>query len=105
MLNLQDLFLNQVRKEQIPVTIYLTNGFQFRGMVKGFDNFTIFLESEGRQNMVYKNAVSTICPLRPVRLLEPPVPGAPGSDKAAPSADGDLRPSGAVSRPEGAQKE
>ena len=76
MLNLQDLFLNQVRKEQIPVTIYLTNGFQFRGMVKGFDNFTIFLESEGRQNMVYKNAVSTICPLRPVRLLEPPVPGA-----------------------------
>lgn len=49
---LQDVFLNQARKEKIQVTIYLTNGFQFRGTVKGFDNYTVVLESEGRQNLV-----------------------------------------------------
>lgn len=60
--NLQDSFLNQVRKENIPVIIYLVNGVQLRGVVKGFDNFTIVLEYEGRQSMVYKHAVSTIAP-------------------------------------------
>ncbi|MGE5575897.1 MAG: RNA chaperone Hfq [Syntrophothermus sp.] len=63
-LNLQDGFLNQVRKENVPVTIYLVNGFQLKGVVKGFDNFTIILESDGKQEMVYKHAVSTITPLR-----------------------------------------
>ncbi|HAG09512.1 MAG TPA: RNA chaperone Hfq, partial [Desulfotomaculum sp.] len=48
-LNLQDAFLNQIRKENISVTIFLVNGFQLKGMVKGFDNFTIILESEGKQ--------------------------------------------------------
>ena len=65
-INLQDAFLNQVRKENIPVTIFLVNGFQLKGMVKGFDNFTVILESEGKQMMVYKHAISTISPLRPV---------------------------------------
>ena len=65
-INLQDAFLNQVRKEGISVTIYLVNGFQIRGFVKGFDNFTIILDSEGKQEMVYKHAVSTIIPLRPL---------------------------------------
>ncbi len=65
-INLQDAFLNQVRKEGIAVTIYLVNGFQLRGSVKGFDNFTIILDSEGKQQMVYKHAVSTIIPARPI---------------------------------------
>ncbi|MGB9678594.1 MAG: RNA chaperone Hfq [Thermoanaerobacteraceae bacterium] len=66
-INLQDIFLNQVRKEHIAVTIYLINGFQLKGMVKGFDNFTVVLESENKQQlMIYKHAVSTITPQKPV---------------------------------------
>lgn len=63
-INLQDGFLNQVRKEGIAVTIYLINGFQVRGLVKGFDNFTIILDTDGKQEMIYKHAVSTIIPAR-----------------------------------------
>lgn len=69
-LNLQDIFLNQARKEKMPVTIFLTNGFQFRGIVQGFDNFTIVLDSDGKQNLVYKHAVSTIVPSRPISMTE-----------------------------------
>ena len=69
-INLQDVFLNQVRKDRTSVTIYLTNGFQFKGAVKGFDNFTVILESDGKQNLVYKHAISTIIPVRPVPILE-----------------------------------
>ena len=69
-INLQDVFLNQVRKEKIPVTIYLTNGYQFKGNVRGFDNFTVILESDGKQDLVYKHAISTIIPVRPVSILE-----------------------------------
>lgn len=67
-LNLQDLFLNQLRKENIPATIYLVNGFQLKGYVKGFDNFTVILDFDGKQQMVYKHAISTIMPLRQVNL-------------------------------------
>jgi host factor-I protein len=63
---LQDVFLNQIRRDHIPVTIHLTNGFQLRGMIKGFDNFTVVLESDGKQMMIYKHAISTITPARPV---------------------------------------
>lgn len=59
---LQDYFLNQIRKENIPVTIYLTNGFQIKGTVQGFDNFIIILNSFGKQMLIYKHAVSTITP-------------------------------------------
>ena len=71
--NLQDAFLNQVRKENVSVTIFLVNGFQLKGMVRGFDNFTVMLESEGKQMMVYKHAISTISPVRPVNttMAEP----------------------------------
>ena len=69
-INLQDVVLNQARKEKIQVIIYLTNGFQFRGIVKGFDNFTVLLESEGRQNLVYKHAISTIIPSRQVAVFD-----------------------------------
>ena len=68
-LNLQDVFLNQARKERISVTFYLVNGFQIRGMVKGFDNYTVILESEGKQQLVYKHAISTIIPQRPISIL------------------------------------
>lgn len=63
-INLQDSFLNQVRKESIPVTIYLVNGFQLKGIIRGFDNFTIILDSSGKQQLIYKHAVSTITPSR-----------------------------------------
>ena len=66
-INLQDSFLNQVRKENIAVTIHLVNGFQIKGNVKGFDNFTVVLESMGKQQMVYKHAISTITSARPVK--------------------------------------
>ena len=63
-MNLQDSFLNQVRKENNPVTIYLVNGFQLRGSVKGFDNFTVIIENDSKQQLVYKHAISTITPFR-----------------------------------------
>lgn len=68
-INLQDSFLNQVRKENIAVTIYLVNGFQLKGNVKGFDNFTVILEIDGKQQMVYKHAISTIAPMRSINIL------------------------------------
>lgn len=74
-LNLQDVFLNQARKDKIPVTIYLTNGFQFKGIVRGFDNYVVILDCEGKQNLVYKHAISTICPVKLIPILD-------GSEKA-----------------------
>jgi host factor-I protein len=68
-INIQDNFLNQLRKESIPVTVYLTNGFQIRGQIRAFDNFTIIIDSEGRQQMVYKHAISTSTPQRSVSLM------------------------------------
>jgi len=63
-LNLQDKFLNQIRKENTPVTIFLVNGYQIKGSIRSFDNFTILLDVDGKQQMVYKHAVSTIIPFR-----------------------------------------
>lgn len=68
-INLQDVFLNQVRKDHIFVTIYLTNGFQLKGSVKGFDNFTVVLDTDGKQQLVYKHAISTIIPAKQVSLM------------------------------------
>lgn len=68
-INLQDVFLNQVRKEHIAVTIYLTNGFQLKGLVKGFDNFTVVLDSDSKQQLVYKHAISTISPIKAVNII------------------------------------
>ncbi len=67
--NLQDIFLNQMRKEKIPVTMYLVNGARLTGTIKGFDNFVILLKQENQQ-LVYKHAISTIIPDKPVELLE-----------------------------------
>ena len=68
-INLQDTFLNQVRKENIGVTIHLGNGFQIKGNVKGFDNFTVVLDVMGKQQMVYKHAISTITPAKAVNFM------------------------------------
>jgi len=68
-INIQDTFLNQLRKDNIPVTVYLTNGFQIRGQVRAFDNFTIVIDSDGRQQMIYKHAISTFTPARNVSLM------------------------------------
>ncbi|MDA8101171.1 MAG: RNA chaperone Hfq [Nitrospiraceae bacterium] len=67
--NLQDIFLNQMRKEKIPVTMYLVNGARISGTIKGFDNFVILMKQESQQ-LVYKHAISTIIPEKPVDLLE-----------------------------------
>lgn len=69
-INLQDVFLNQARVDRVPVTIFLTNGFQFKGIVRGFDSYIIVLDCDGKQNLVYKHAVSTIIPARPVSILD-----------------------------------
>ena len=70
-INLQDSFLNHVRKENLAVTIYLVNGFQLRGLVRGFDNFTIIIENDGKQQLVYKHAVSTISPVTNITIMQP----------------------------------
>ena len=68
--NLQDMFLNQARKDRLAVTMFLMNGFQLRGVIRGFDGFTVILDSEGRQQMIYKHAISTVVPVRPLPLEE-----------------------------------
>ena len=67
-INLQDLFLLRLRQERLPVTVFLMNGFQMRGT--GYDPFVVVLESDGRQQVIYKHAISTVVPLRPVALRE-----------------------------------
>ena len=70
--NLQDLFLLQARRDRLPVTMFLMNGFQMRGVITGFDAFVVILDSEGRQQVIYEHAISTIAPIRPVdRTGEP----------------------------------
>ena len=65
--NLQDSFLNQVRKDKLMITMFLMNGFQLKGIVTGFDNFVVVLSSDGKQQMIYKHAISTLVPAQPVR--------------------------------------
>jgi host factor-I protein len=68
--NLQDVFLNRARAEKYPVTLFLMNGFQLRGVVRGFDSFTVVIDTDGKQQLIYKHAISTIVPPRPVDLRE-----------------------------------
>lgn len=74
--NLQEIFLTRARKQSIPVTIFLVNGFQLRGVIAGFDCFVVILDSEGKQQVIYKHAISTIAPLRSVELREDETPEA-----------------------------
>lgn len=68
--NLQDIFLLRAKRDKLPVTMFLMNGFQMRGVITGFDAFVVILDSEGRQQIIYKHAISTIAPVRPVDLRE-----------------------------------
>ena len=66
-MNLQDAILMEVRREKVPVTMFLMNGFQLRGTVTGFDSNVVVLVSDGKQQMIYKHAISTLAPIRPLK--------------------------------------
>jgi host factor-I protein len=65
---MQDLFLNRARRMKMPLTVFLINGFQMRGIVTGFDPYTVVLDTDGKQQMIYKHAISTLVPARPLPL-------------------------------------
>lgn len=69
-INLQDVFLNQVRKDKLPATFILTNGFQFKGVVKGFDSYVVIVDCDGKQELVFKHAISTIIPAKTIAILD-----------------------------------
>ena len=66
-INFQDAILSEVRREKVPVTLFLMNGFQLRGTITGFDSFVVVLVSDGKQQMIYKHAISTLAPVRPLK--------------------------------------
>ena len=66
--NLQDAFLNQVRREKINLTVFLMNGFQMHGVIRAYDGFTVILDSDGKQQLIYKHAISTVVPPKPLSL-------------------------------------
>lgn len=68
--NLQDIFLLRAKQDRLPVTLFLMNGFQLRGNITGFDAFVVILDSDGKQQVIYKHAISTVVPLHPVDLTE-----------------------------------
>lgn len=68
--NIQDIFLNNARKNKIQVIIHLLNGFQLKGFVKGFDNFTVVLNCDDKQMLIYKHSISTITPFKPILFTE-----------------------------------
>ena len=70
-MNLQDAILKEVRREKVPVTLFLMNGFQLRGFITGFDSFVVVLVSDGKQQMIYKHAISTLAPIRPLKAATP----------------------------------
>ena len=66
-MNLQDAILKEVRRDRGPVTLFLMNGFQLRGIITGYDSFVVVLVTEGRQQMIYKHAISTLAPMKPLK--------------------------------------
>jgi host factor-I protein len=78
--NLQDTFLNHVRKAKIPLTIFLVNGVKLQGVVTWFDNFCLLLRRDGHSQLVYKHAISTVMPSHPVQLFEPESEGVEETD-------------------------
>ena len=68
--NLQDAILNEVRKDRVPVTLFLMNGFQLRGIITGFDSFVVVLVTDGKQQMIYKHAISTLAPMKPLKAAQ-----------------------------------
>ena len=70
-INLQEAILKECRKEKVPVTLFLMNGFQLRGIVTGYDSYVVVLVSDGKQQMIYKHAISTLAPIRPLKAATP----------------------------------
>ena len=70
-INLQEAILKECRKEKVPVTLFLMNGFQLRGIVTGYDSFVVGLVTDGKQQMIYKHAISTLAPIRPLKAATP----------------------------------
>ena len=72
-MNLQDAILREVRRDKVPVTLFLMNGFQLRGTITGFDSCVVVLVTDGKQQMIYKHAISTLAPIRPLKAAAPSV--------------------------------
>ena len=68
--NLQDAILNEVRRDRVPVTLFLMNGFQLRGIITGFDSFVVVLVTDGKQQMIYKHAISTLAPIKTLKAAQ-----------------------------------
>ena len=66
-MNLQEAILKECKKEHVPLTLFLMNGFQLRGIITGFDSFVVVLVTDGRQQMIYKHAISTLAPMKPLK--------------------------------------
>ncbi len=79
--NVQDVFLNHVRKNKLPVTVFLINGVKLQGVISWFDNFSVLLRRDGHVQLVYKHAISTVMPAGPIQLFDP---GAAGSASQEP---------------------
>ena len=75
--NLQDTFLNHVRKNKLPVTVFLINGVKLQGVISWFDNFSVLLRRDGHVQLVYKHAISTVMPAGPIQLFDPGAQGQP----------------------------
>jgi host factor-I protein len=73
--NVQDVFLNHVRKNKTPVTVFLVNGVKLQGIITWFDNFSVLLRRDAHSQLVYKHAISTVMPAHPIQLFEPPKEG------------------------------
>jgi len=69
--NLQDAILKEVKRDKVPITLFLMNGFQLRGIITGFDSFVVVLVSDGKQQMIYKHAISTLAPMKPLKAAAP----------------------------------
>ena len=70
-MNLQEAILKECRRDKVPLTLFLMNGFQLRGIVTGYDSFVVVLLSDGKQQMIYKHAISTLAPIRPLKAATP----------------------------------
>ena len=68
-INLQEAILKEVRRDKVPVTLFLMNGFQLRGTITGYDNFVVVLVTDGKQQMIYKHAISTLAPMKPMKAM------------------------------------
>jgi len=89
--NVQDVFLNHVRKSKTPVTVFLVNGVKLQGIITWFDNFSVLLRRDGHTQLVYKHAISTVMPGAPIMLFDPLAAGAAAAPAAAPAAGAPVR--------------